>query len=204
MRHRARSARFNRKLKHRNAMFRSLMIALVEHGRIRTTLPKAKEIRRHVERIVTKGKEASLANFRLLLSRIHHEPTVKKVISEISPRFQARPGGYTRIIKLGKRPGDMAEMAFIEWVDFDFKNAVEKIPLLKAKKSSPQAAKDTKGSSESSEKAVKGEKSAGKALPAGSEKKASSAARKLSARKKEAHRKGIRKMQAGSRAENRP
>lgn len=199
MRHRARSARFNRKLKHRNAMFRSLMIALVEHGRIRTTLPKAKEIRRHVERLVTKGKEASLANFRLLLSRVHHEPTVKKVISEISPRFQARPGGYTRIIKLGKRPGDMAEMAFIEWVDFDFKQAVVKVPLLKPKKAS-QTFKDSSGSLE---KPVNAEKSAEKASSR-IEAREASAVRKLAARKKGAHRKGIRKMQASSRADNRP
>ncbi len=121
MRHRMKAKRFGRKFNHKKALFRNLIVSLVEHGRIKTTVEKAKELRRHVERAVTVGKKANLASFRLLLSRVPHRETIAKIVKDISPRFKDRPGGYTRIIKIGQRPGDRAEMAFIEWVDFDFK-----------------------------------------------------------------------------------
>jgi large subunit ribosomal protein L17 len=119
--HRRRVKHFGRKTTHWTALFRSLMISLVEHNRITTTVDKAKELRRHIERAVTLSKKNDLASRRLLLSRIPHEKTVHTLMTDVSPRFKDRNGGYTRIIKIGRRPGDSAEMAFIEFVDYDWK-----------------------------------------------------------------------------------
>lgn len=118
MRHQRHVAHFGRKSGPRKALLRGLVVSLVEHGRIRTTVAKAKELRRHVERAITKGKEASLHARRLLLARYPNKATVDKIIHDIGPRFKDRNGGYTRIIKLGNRPGDNADMAFIEFVDY--------------------------------------------------------------------------------------
>ncbi len=118
MRHRAKTATFNLKNGPRKALIRGLVTSLVEHGRIKTTLAKAKELRRHVERAVTLGKDGTLHAQRLLLSRYPNQDTVSTIMKDISPRFKTRPGGYTRILKLGMRPGDRAEMAFIEFVDY--------------------------------------------------------------------------------------
>lgn len=118
MRHRARVSHFHRAEGPRKALLRGLVYSLVEHGRIKTTVAKAKELRRHVEKAVTLGKDQSLHSRRLLLSRFPHEPTVRKIMAELSPRFKDRPGGYTKILKLGARPGDAAEMAFIQFVDY--------------------------------------------------------------------------------------
>jgi large subunit ribosomal protein L17 len=92
----------------------------VEHGRIKTTVEKAKEARRHVERAITLGKKGTIAARRLILSRYPQVEVMNNIVNDLSVRFKDRSGGYTRIIKLGKRPGDMAEMAFIEFVDYDF------------------------------------------------------------------------------------
>jgi large subunit ribosomal protein L17 len=92
----------------------------VEHGRIKTTVEKAKEARRHVERAITLGKKGTLAARRLILARYPQVEVMTSIVNDLSVRFKDRPGGYTRIIKLGKRPGDMAEMAYIEFVDYDF------------------------------------------------------------------------------------
>jgi large subunit ribosomal protein L17 len=97
------------------------MVSLVEHGRIRTTLAKAKELRRHIEPVITLGKKGDVATRRLLLSRIPNEKTVAKIISQLSTGFKDRNGGYTRIIKLDQRPGDRSEMAFLEFVDYNWK-----------------------------------------------------------------------------------
>jgi large subunit ribosomal protein L17 len=120
MRHRRRIKTFSRKFNHRKAMFRSLVGSLVEHERIATTVEKAKELRHHIERAITIGKENSLSNRRLLMSRFPRPEVVGKIMADLSPRFKSRPGGYTRIIKIGRRPGDTAEMAFIEFVDYDY------------------------------------------------------------------------------------
>lgn len=125
MRHRARVSTFGRKSGPRKALIRGLVTSLVEHGRIKTTLAKAKELRRHVERAVTTGKDQSLHARRLLMSRYPNEQTVATIMNDLAPRFKDRPGGYTRILKLGNRPGDNAEMAFIEFVDFAPKAATE-------------------------------------------------------------------------------
>jgi large subunit ribosomal protein L17 len=100
-------------------MLRGLVDSLVEHGRIRTTIAKAKELRRHVERAVTIGKGGDLHAQRLLLSRYPNPSTVSSIIKDVAPRFKTRPGGYTRIVRVGARPGDQAEMALIEWVDYE-------------------------------------------------------------------------------------
>lgn len=152
MRHMAKTAHLGRSTDARKALLRSLTISLVEHGRIKTTVRKAKELRRHVERAITLGKKGNLNSTRLLVSRLHCKDTVKTIMTDLSPRFKTRPGGYTRIIKLGNRPGDMAEMALIEWVDYQLptpaaegttKKAAAKKPAKKAKAAKP-AKKATK------------------------------------------------------------
>lgn len=120
MRHRRRVKHFSRKPSARKALLKGLVEALVEHGRIKTTVDKAKETRRHVEKAITLGKKGSVSARRLIFSRYPQVAVVKAIVDDLSVRFKDRSGGYTRIIKLGKRPGDMAEMAFIEFVDYDF------------------------------------------------------------------------------------
>ncbi len=119
MRHKAATAHLGRSTDARRGLLRNLVDSLVLHGRIKTTVAKARELKRHAERAVTLGKKGDLATRRLLLSRYPNKDTVKAIMDDISPRMKSRPGGYTRIIKLGNRPGDMAEMAFIEWVDYE-------------------------------------------------------------------------------------
>jgi large subunit ribosomal protein L17 len=119
MRHRAQVKHFSRSPNARKALIRGLVTSLVEHERIKTTLPKAKELRRHVERAITAGRKGDLATTRTLLAKFPNRDTVQKIISDLSVRFKDRPGGYTRILKLGNRPGDGAPMAFIEFVDYD-------------------------------------------------------------------------------------
>jgi large subunit ribosomal protein L17 len=109
---------YGRKDGPRRALYKGLIISLVEHGRIKTTLSKAKEIRRHAEKAVTLGKKGDLNSRRLLISRLGNIDAANKIISDISVRFMKRPGGYTRVIKAGLRPGDMAPMAILEFVDY--------------------------------------------------------------------------------------
>ncbi len=119
MRHRAQVKHFSRSPNARKALIRGLVTSLVEHERIKTTLPKAKELRRHVERAITAGRKGDLAATRNLLAKYPNQETVNKIVTDLSVRFKERPGGYTRILKLGNRPGDGAPMAFIEFVDYD-------------------------------------------------------------------------------------
>lgn len=138
MRHRRRVKHFSRKPGARKALIRGLVESLVEHGRIKTTVDKAKETRRHVERAITLGKKGTLAARRLILSRYPQVSVMHSIVDDLSVRFKERAGGYTRIIKLGKRAGDMAEMAFIEFVDFDFATKAAGVATdAKAKKSTP-------------------------------------------------------------------
>lgn len=120
--HRRRVKHFGRTAKPRRALLRGLMTSLVEHGRIKTTVDKAKELRRHIEKLITLGKKGDVATRRVILARIANKDAMTTIVDDLSKRFQSRPGGYTRIIKIGRRPGDQAEMAFIEFVDFDFKS----------------------------------------------------------------------------------
>lgn len=120
--HRRRVKHFGRTAKPRRALLRGLMTSLVEHGRIKTTVDKAKELRRHIEKLITLGKKGDVATRRVILARIANKDAMTTIVDDLSKRFQSRPGGYTRIIKIGRRPGDQAEMAFIEFVDYDFKS----------------------------------------------------------------------------------
>lgn len=117
MRHRKSGRHLNRTSSHRQAMFRNMTASLVEHEIIKTTLPKAKELRRVAEPLITLSKDDSVANRRLAFDRLRNKATVGKLFSEIGPRYADRPGGYTRILKCGFRAGDNAPMAYIELVD---------------------------------------------------------------------------------------
>lgn len=117
MRHRQGLRKLNRTSEHRQAMLRNMCVSLLLHEAIKTTVPKAKELRRVVEPLITLGKTPSLANRRLAFSRLRDRDIVTKLFAELGPRYQARPGGYTRILKMGFRVGDNAPMAFVELVD---------------------------------------------------------------------------------------
>jgi len=117
MRHRKSGRHLNRTSSHRRALMRNLSIALFEHEAIRTTLPKAKELRRLAEPLITLAKVDSVANRRLAFNRLRNKAAVGKLFSEIGPRFRDRAGGYSRVLKMGFRAGDSAPMALIELVD---------------------------------------------------------------------------------------
>ena len=117
MRHRHGLRKLNRTSSHRLAMLRNMTDSLLTHEAIRTTLPKAKELRRVVEPLITLGKKPTLANRRLAFDRLRDRDVVTKLFNELGPRYQARPGGYMRILKMGFRMGDNAPMAFVELVD---------------------------------------------------------------------------------------
>ncbi|MGE0761804.1 MAG: 50S ribosomal protein L17 [Bdellovibrionales bacterium] len=162
MRHHAIKHTFGRKTGPRIALLRGLVSSLVEHGRIKTTVKKAKELRRHVERAVTMGKNQNVHARRVLMARYPNPKTVELLVGSLAERFAKRPGGYTRIVKLGPRPGDNADMAYIEFVDF-----------APAKAEAPDAVKGDKG-------AVKRAKVAGKQVA----KKAKTAKKKKVASKR--------------------
>ncbi|GAA0851013.1 LSU ribosomal protein L17P [Marinobacter pelagius] len=116
MRHRKSGRKFSRTSAHRKAMFRNMTASLVEHELIKTTLPKAKELRRVAEPLITLSKNDSVANRRLAFSRLRSDAAVAKLFDELGPRYSDRPGGYLRILKCGFRAGDNAPMAFVELV----------------------------------------------------------------------------------------
>jgi large subunit ribosomal protein L17 len=117
MRHRKSGRQLNRNSSHRQAMFRNMASSLVKHELIKTTLPKAKELRRVVEPLITLAKSDSVANRRLAFARTRDSEVVGKLFNDLGPRYAERPGGYTRILKCGFRAGDNAPMAYIEFVD---------------------------------------------------------------------------------------
>ena len=117
MRHRHSGRQLNRNSSHRKAMFRNMVNSLVEHELIKTTLPKAKELRRFAEPLITLGKADSVANRRLAFDRTRDKATVGKLFTNLGPRYLERPGGYIRILKAGFRTGDKAPMAYVELVD---------------------------------------------------------------------------------------
>ena len=117
MRHHSGLRKLNRSSSHRLAMFRNMSNSLLRHEVIKTTLPKAKELRRVVEPMITLGKKPSLANRRLAFNRLRDRDIVGKLFSELGPRYQARNGGYLRILKFGFRKGDKAPMALVELID---------------------------------------------------------------------------------------
>ncbi|MDP1520187.1 50S ribosomal protein L17 [Porticoccus litoralis] len=125
MRHRYSGRKLSRTGAHRRAMFRNMTNSLVEHELIKTTLPKAKELRRVAEPLITLAKQDSVANRRLAFSRLRDKAAVGKLFGELGPRYEGRPGGYIRILKCGLRSGDAAPMAYVELVDRPEVEAVE-------------------------------------------------------------------------------
>ncbi|QJD71517.1 50S ribosomal protein L17 [Marinobacterium sp. LSUCC0821] len=117
MRHRKSGRQLNRNSSHRKAMFKNMAVSLIEHELIKTTLPKAKELRRVVEPLITLAKTDSVANRRLAFARTRSDAAVGKLFNELGSRYSQRPGGYVRILKCGFRSGDSAPMAYVELVD---------------------------------------------------------------------------------------
>ena len=135
MRHRKSGRKLNRNSAHRKALFKNLAIALIEQDIIKTTLPKAKELRRFIEPLITMGKEDTVANRRHVFSKLRSEAAVAKLFTEVSVNAIERKGGYTRIIKAGFRAGDKADMAFIELVDRKIEEDTVSEPELKEEES---------------------------------------------------------------------
>ncbi|HZD53391.1 MAG TPA: 50S ribosomal protein L17 [Woeseiaceae bacterium] len=117
MRHKKSGRRLGRTSAHRQAMYRNMAASLLRHETIRTTLPKAKELRRVVEPLITMAREDGVANRRLAFDRLRDKEAVGKLFADLGPRFRNRPGGYLRILKLGPRPGDAAPMALVQFVE---------------------------------------------------------------------------------------
>lgn len=117
MRHQNAGRHLGRTSSHRKAMFKNMAVSMIQHEIIRTTLPKAKELRREVEPLITLAKSDSVANRRLAFNRLRDRDAVTKLFTQLGPRFEKRPGGYLRILKCGFRPGDKAPMAIVELMD---------------------------------------------------------------------------------------
>ncbi len=196
MRHQLSGRQLSRNAPHRHALLRSLSVSLLRYETIRTTIPKAKELRRVVEPLITLGKDDSEANRRLAFARLRDSEIVTKLFETIGPRFKARPGGYTRILHMAPRPGDNAPMALMQLVE---RSAPEGAPAApedkkakKAEKPKAEAAPDkgdkkakaeAKKGREKAAKAVKAEKAA-KAAAVKAEKKATAPKKKFAAKKK--------------------
>lgn len=132
MRHRKSGRKLNRNSAHRQAMFRNMSASLFEHEAIRTTLPKAKELRRVAEPLITMAGNDTVANRRLAFARLRNKEVVTKLFEELGPRYRERPGGYLRILKAGFRAGDNAPMAFVELVDRPVADEAEEAPVEQA------------------------------------------------------------------------
>ena len=148
---------------HRLALFRNQLASLIDKERIVTTLPKAKELRPQIERLITLGKNDSVHARRIAGSQIQDDTLVAKLFDTIGPRFNERPGGYTRIIKLGPRRGDAAEMAILEFVGFELAKEEKAAPAKPSKKKAAPAAEE--GAEEAPEAEEKPKKAAKKAAP---------------------------------------
>lgn len=125
MRHRHSGRQLNRNSSHRKAMFQNMVVSLVEHELIKTTLAKAKELRRFAEPVITLSKVDSVANRRLAFDRLRNDRAVGKLFNELGPRYESRPGGYLRVLKCGLRAGDKAPMAYVELVDRPVQGVLE-------------------------------------------------------------------------------
>ena len=176
MRHHLSGRQLSRNAPHRHALLRSLSVSLLRYETIRTTVPKAKELRRVVEPLITLGKEDSDSNRRLAFARLRDSEIVAKLFDTIGPRFKARPGGYTRILHMAPRPGDNAPMALMQLVERSAPAAVEAAPEdKKAKKA--EAPKVDKAEKKAKAEAKKGREKAAK------EAKAAKAVEKKAAKK---------------------
>ncbi len=196
MRHQKSGRKLNRTSSHRNAMFRNMVVSLFQHEQIRTTLPKAKELRRFAEPLITLGKTPSVANRRIAFSRLRDRQVVSKLFDDISVRFQERPGGYLRILKTGFRPSDAAPMAIVQLVEM--KQAVEETTKPKKAKATPKAppkkkteAKKAKPAEEKAEKKTAAKKTTTKKTA--KKKTAKKATTKKAAKKKAAKKKAAKK-----------
>jgi len=190
MRHHLSGRQLSRNSSHRNALLRSLSVSLLRHETIRTTIPKAKELRRVVEPLITLGKEDSESNRRLAFSRLRDSEIVAKLFDTIGPRFKARPGGYTRILHMAPRAGDNAPMALMQLVERSAPVAVEAAPEdKKAKK--VEAPKVDKAEKKAQAEAKKGREKAAKEAKAAKavEKKAAKKTGGVSKKKKAAPKK---------------
>lgn len=184
MRHGMSYRKLGRTSAHRAALFRNQLASLIEHERIVTTLPKAKELRPLIEKMVTLAKEDSVHNRRQAARSVQNEDLITRLFETLSPRFRERPGGYTRIIKLGPRRGDGAEMAILEFVDYELKTPAPETPKGRKKAAPKKEAADEEGA-EPEEGEEKPKKKAAPRKPAPKKKPA-----KTSAAKKGAPRKG--------------
>jgi large subunit ribosomal protein L17 len=176
MRHHLSGRQLSRNSSHRHALMRNMSVSLLRHETIRTTLPKAKELRRVVEPLITLGKTDGDANRRLAFARLRDVQIVEKLFVDIGPRFKARPGGYTRILRMGPRPGDSAPMALMQLVDGPVAVAAEEPAA--GKKAAPAKAKSK---TKTKAKAKPAAKRAAEAEPAATPKKKPARKKKVAA-----------------------
>jgi len=160
MRHRHSGRQLSRNSAHRHALMRNMSVSLLRHETIRTTLPKAKELRRVVEPLITLAKSDAEANRRLAFARLRDVEVVEKLFADLGPRFKARPGGYTRILRMMPRPGDAAPMALMQLVEGAAATVAEQTPTEGAKKAPRRAKAKAKAAAE-----AKGAKAEPKAKP---------------------------------------
>jgi large subunit ribosomal protein L17 len=165
MRHQLSGRQLSRNSPHRHAMLRNMSVSLLRHETIRTTLPKAKELRRVVEPLITLGKKDGDANRRLAFSRLRDAEVVEKLFADLGPRFKARPGGYTRILRMSPRPGDSAPMALMQLVEGPAAARAEEAG----------AKKKTRRRAKAKTEAEAGASAAGEAKPRSRKKKAAAA-----------------------------
>jgi large subunit ribosomal protein L17 len=189
MRHLKSGRKLNRTSSHRQAMFRNMVVSLFRHEQIRTTVPKAKELRRFAEPLITLGKQPSVANRRLAFSRLRDRQIVGKLFDDLGVHFKDRPGGYLRILKTGFRPSDAAPMAVVQLVDRDLEAAtaepVKAAPKKAAPKKEAPAAEKAEGEvkKEAKKKTAKKEAKKKTAKKAAKKKTAKKAAKKKTAKK---------------------
>src|SRR5688500_13193079 len=188
MRHHLSGRQLSRNAPHRQALLRSLSVSLLRYETIRTTVPKAKELRRVVEPLITLGKDDSEANRRLAFARLRDTEIVAKLFDTIGPRFKARPGGYTRILHMAPRPGDNAPMALMQLVERSAPVAVEAAPEAKKAKKAEKPAAPSKEEKKAKAEAKKGREKAAKQAKAAKavEKKAAKKTSTTTAKKKKA------------------
>ena len=173
MRHQLSGRQLSRNSSHRHALMRNMSVSLLRHETIRTTLPKAKELRRVVEPLITLAKSDEESNRRLAFARLRDAEVVEKLFADLGPRFKARPGGYTRILRMMPRPGDSAPMALMQLVDGPVAAATEQPPAEEGKKTSrrAKARAETKVAAKAEEKAEPKKKAKPAAEPAEEPKK---------------------------------
>jgi large subunit ribosomal protein L17 len=157
MRHRVAGRKFSRHTQHRELMFRNMVASLIEHERVRTTTPKAKELRSWADKIITLGKKGTIHARRQAFALLRDEEIVKKLFEEIAPRMKDRQGGYTRIYKVGRRTGDAAPLSLVELVSLAAPEEKKKSTVKKAKEALKKVTSGRKGKKEKEEKGKKGE-----------------------------------------------